>query len=215
MKLLKLNRVCAVAYFGVGPLALYLATKAYCSALFVAVVFSATFGILAILYRQDLTFQDAHLWTHSSTKGVVAFLAMLLCWLPLYTKWNEPFPMFSALYFIVAGAIFGESLYFLDYLQPVKYENDRIEEKALDMEHREVIGMVTPLAQALMVIFVAGLGAFVLNVISGSSKQIVPRAAWGYTLLGTHAAVGDILWIIRPLHARAKGIRVDLKKFRN
>jgi hypothetical protein len=211
----KQNWMLAVVYFAFGPVALYLTRKAYGSALIAFIVFSVCFGVLLLLDQKQPSFLDAHRWTVSSMKGVVGFVAMLLCWLPLYCE-TEAVRIFSLLYFVVAGAILGESLYFLDYLQPVEgYQDERTEQKALDMEHREVVALITPLAQALLIIFITGLGVFVLGQVKEPLNKILFADVYTYIALGTHAAVGDILWIIRPIHARAKGIRVAFRKFKD
>ena len=213
------NSVCAVVYFVIGTFLSYLGFQALILGTFVAIASLAILLPLLWLCPKESTRLDSCKWTRSSTKGTVAFVTTVLCCLPEYRLGNSTTWIFNSFYFLVAGVILGVSLYFQDYLKPVtSYGNSAIEEKALDMEHREVLALLAFAGTSMMVLFGSVLAGYILGQFNLSNVQSLTLPIKGvvrYLILGLYPAIGFILWILRPFHARAREIRIALKQSAN
>jgi hypothetical protein len=213
------NSVFAVIFFAVGTFisyGFYGQFRAYKWGLFTAAL-SCVLLIPTLRFRPNETSHlDAHGWTISATKGSAALFVTVASWSPQLLLTDLKTAVYNVFYFIVAGMTLGISLYFQDYVEPVKnYPNPAMRERALEMEHREVLAYLAFLGTAMLVLFVGLLGGYILGQfqMSAPEKSPVPlNNAVRYLTLGLFPALGYMLWILRPFHARAREIRIALKE---
>ena len=96
------------------------------------------------------------------------------------------------------------------------YLNQEVEIKALDLEHREVVGFLTFTAAGMMILFGGVFGGYLAAELKATlpDRAKIPDAGLSKQVaLAMFATVGIILWMLRPFHARAREIRVALAKF--
>jgi hypothetical protein len=205
-----------VVYYAFGVFVSYSMIGSYAWGVGIALLFSALLLPLLWVQAREGTRLDADGWTFSSTKGTAAFIVMITSWFPQFRLLDLTTSVITSLYFLVAGVTLGVCLYFQDYLRPIKgYASQEVELKALDLEHREVLALLTFTGASMMILFGAVFGGSVAaqlkTTLPGGAR--VPIAGLAkQVLIAMFAAVGFILWILRPFHARAREIRLRMRE---
>lgn len=207
------NSIAATVYFGIGlALSYAFVGRPRSGALAAAVFIIVLFPIMRLRSKEQAQL-DAQRWTAGATKGTCACVAVILCTLPqvCFVPPADSLPMF--LYAWLMGGIFGISVYYHDYLRPLSiHADDEALTKALDLEHREVMSTLQITGTGAIVLFIAVFGSYLLSVLSNAKtlEALNPRQLAYMSLLVVHAFTGAILWLLRPLHARGKEIRIAL-----
>ena len=213
---MRTNSIWVVLYYSMGLILPYAFLKQWSwgigAALLACVVL---LPLLRVRARQSSRL-DAQGWTASSTKGTVGFVVMVIAWLPQMYKTGLASSVTTLFFVTVSGVILGVALYFHDYLTPIAgYPNAELHQKALDMEHREVVAFLSFSGAAMMIVFGAVFGNFAVSQLKPAPDRqtAIPLEKLGqWSILAIHSVVGFILWVLRPFHARAREIRTELKE---
>jgi hypothetical protein len=214
---LRTNSVGATVFFAAGTFlsyALYQTARGFEWGAAAAIVSCAVLLPMLRLRPHTSPHLDAQEWTPSSTKGAIALFMTLASWCRQLLITDRKTAVYNVLYFVVAGMTLGVSLYFHDYLGPVGGVFDLgARRKALEMEHAEVLALLTFLGTAMLILFAGLLGGYILGQFQISAPEKSPleiRNIVRYLILGLYPALGFMLWVLRPFHARAKEIRISL-----
>lgn len=193
-------------------------------------IFSTCCGLLSLAIvmcnresTQKFEKYDSWGWSKAVTKGssvaaVIFFVGGLPFWQGLiYSHFSGykslVIPYWEISMVIVFGTMMGIAVYFRGYLKPV--EDEIIDSKSLELEHREWFGMFQAGAIFAAVLFIATGTSYILGLIKEAPLSSQPKTTGLIHVVQLfYIAAGYIVWILRPFHGRGKEIRDHLNKLK-
>lgn len=209
------NSFLSVIYTAVGISLSYIALDK----LYLGIILFFAFTIIDVpiisLSIKNKMILDAQKWTKTSSKSVLSLLIVLLLWVPQRIHLDRMASFTSLLYFGGLGFVLAGSLYFHDYISPVICGgNKETEVKVLEMEHRELLATLTYIIAACVVVVGTVFGTYVFNYVKVTDRLLgqYDNIIFIQLVAAMYITSGIFLWMLRPIHARCREIRIRIRE---